>query len=66
MEAQHRVKGLLLARIVIAALGVVVWGYGYRVDDSRIRLVGIIGLAISLVLRFVPRRWLESRDERLH
>ena len=59
-------KGLLLARITLAALGVVVWGYGLRVDDSRIRLVGIVGLAISLVLRFVPRRWLVSKDERLH
>ena len=59
-------KGLLLARITLAALGVVVWGYGLRVDDSRIRLVGIIGLAISLILRFVPRRWLETKDERLH
>ena len=59
-------KGLLLARITLAALGVVVWGYGLRVDDSRIRLVGIVGLAISLVLRFVPRRWLVTKDERLH
>ena len=66
METQARVKGLLLARITLAALGVVVWGYGLRVDDSRIRLVGIVGLAISLVLRFVPRRWLVTRDERLH
>ena len=66
METQARVKGLLLARIMLAALGVVVWGYGLRVDDSRIRLVGIVGLAISLVLRFVPRRWLVTKDERLH
>ena len=66
METQARVKGLLLARITLAALGVVVWGYGLRVDDSRIRLVGIVGLAISLVLRFVPRRWLVTKDERLH
>lgn len=66
MEAQARVKAVLLARVVIAALGVVVWGYGYRVDDSRIRLVGIVALVVSLLLRFVPRRWLEPGDERLH
>lgn len=59
-------RTVLLARIVIAALSVVVWGYGYRVDDSRIRFVALIGLAISLLLRFVPRRWLVSRDERQH
>lgn len=66
METQTRVKRLLVVRIVIAALSVVVWGYGYRIDDSRIRLVALIGLAISLLLRFVPRRWLVSGDERLH
>lgn len=66
METQARVKGLLLARITLAALGVVVWGYGLRVDDSRIRLVGIVALVVSLLLRFVPRRWLEPGDERLH
>ena len=66
MKTQTRMKRLLVARTVIAALSVVVWGYGYRVDDSRIRFVALIGLAISLLLRFVPRRWLVSRDERLH
>ena len=59
-------KAVLVTRVVIAALGVIVWGYGYRIDDSRIRLVGIVALAVSLLLRFVPRRWLESGDERLH
>ena len=66
METQIRIKRLLVARIVIAALSVVLWGYGYRVDDSRIRFVALIGLAITLVLRFVPRSWLVSRDERRH
>lgn len=66
METQTRVKGLLIARSVLAALGVAVWGYGLRVDDSRIRFIGIVGLGISLLLRFVPRRWLTTEDERLH
>ena len=51
-------KRLLLARTVLALIGVMIWFYGYRVDDANIRLVGIIVLAISLLLRFVPKRWL--------
>lgn len=48
---------LLLARTVLAGLGVIAWGYGYRVDDARVRLAGIAILAVSLLLRFVPGRW---------
>lgn len=66
MEKQARVKRLLLARIVLVGIGVAVWGYGFRIDDSRIRLAGILALAVSLLLRLVPRRWLEKRDESLH
>ena len=56
-------RRLLLARTVLAALGVIVWGYGYRVDDPRVRLAGIAILAISLLLRFVPPRWLGDDGE---
>jgi hypothetical protein len=55
-------KHLLLARTVLGAIGVVVWGYGYRVEDPRIRLAGIGVLALSLLLRFVPRRWLGGAE----
>jgi hypothetical protein len=57
-------KRLLLARTVLAALGVVVWGYGYRIDDPNVRLAGIALLAISLLLRFLPARWLENDADR--
>jgi hypothetical protein len=49
---------LLLARTVLAIIGVVIWFYGYRANDANIRLAGIIVLAVSLLLRFVPKRWL--------
>ena len=58
MESKTRVKQVLLARTVLAAIGVVVWGYGYRVDDARVRLAAIGILALALLLRFVPKRWL--------
>jgi hypothetical protein len=64
MESQARVKRLLLARSALAVIGVVVWGYGYRVDDPNVRLAGIAVLAVSLLLRFVPKRWLEDSSDR--
>lgn len=56
MEDSPRVKRLLLARTVLLVAGVVVWGYGYRVDDPNVRLAAIGILAAALVLRFVPTR----------
>ena len=53
---------LLLARILLAAIGVVVWGYGYRIDAPNVRLAGIALLAVTLLLRFVPTRWLGHSD----
>ena len=44
-------------RLVVAAVGVAIWGYGYSADNDRIRWVGIAVLAISLLLRFFrPRK----------
>jgi hypothetical protein len=57
-------RRLVLARTVLAAMGVVVWGYGYRVDDPTVRLAGIALLAISLLLRFLPARWLGNDTDR--
>ena len=48
---------VLIARLVLAAIGVLVWGYGQRIDQPNLRLAGIAILAISLLLRFVPKRW---------
>ena len=46
----------MLVRIVLAVIGVLVWGYGVARDDSTVRIVGISILALTLVLRFAPRR----------
>ena len=64
MEHPARVKRFLLARTLLAAIGVVVWGYGYRVDDPQIRLAAIGILAVALLLRFVPKRWMGLEDEK--
>ena len=51
-------------RLAIALIGVMVWGYGTRVDDSRLRWIGIALLAVTLVLRFMPKRWLGEAETR--
>ena len=50
-------------RLVAAMIGIVVWGYGLARDESTVRLVGIVVLAISLALRFVPRRFQGPESE---
>jgi hypothetical protein len=50
-------RTLLIVRTVLALLGVAVWGWGYRVDDPQVRLAGMAILVITLLLRFVPKRW---------
>jgi hypothetical protein len=48
---------LLKIRIAVAAIGIVVWAWAVKVDDPRLRLTGIVLLAVSLLLRwFGPRR----------
>jgi hypothetical protein len=51
-------------RLAIAAVGVAVWVYGYRVDDDRIRWVGIAVLAVAVFLRFfAPRKSTDTTRE---
>jgi hypothetical protein len=54
------VSTLTQLKLGFATLGLLVWAYGYRVDDSMLRLIGIVFLAIAVGLRFVKPR---SRDE---
>jgi hypothetical protein len=55
-------KRLTIARAVLAAIGVIVWGYGYRTESPSMRLVAIVILAVTLLLRYVPQRWLGEKD----
>ncbi len=43
-------------QIALVLIGIIVWGYGQRVDDGTIRLVGIGVFAIATALRFLKRR----------
>jgi hypothetical protein len=55
-------RELLMLRIILGAIGVAIWGYGYRIDDPNIRLAGMIVLVVVLLMRWVPKRWL-GHDE---
>ncbi|MFL5605725.1 MAG: hypothetical protein ACJ8AD_04700 [Gemmatimonadaceae bacterium] len=55
-------RTLLWVRMALALIGVAVWGWGYRTDDPQIRLAGMAILLVTLLLRFVPKRWL-GEDE---
>jgi len=37
-------------------MGLVVWGYGERIDDPRLRYIGIALFATATLLRFFKRR----------
>jgi hypothetical protein len=53
-------RRLLVARLVLTGIGVVVWGYGNATAQMRFMYAGMGVLAIALLLRFVPRRWLDE------
>jgi len=43
-------------QLALASIGLVVWGYGVRADDSRLRWVGIALFAVAAALRFLRNR----------
>lgn len=53
----------LRVRLALAIIGLIVWGYGLLEDEATVRLVGIVVLALSLVLRFIPRRFQRGEDK---
>ena len=50
-------------KLGLAVIGLLVWGYGYRVDDQFIGWIGIAFLAAAVIVRFLPRR-LRGNDYR--
>ena len=51
---------LLIARVVLTAIGILVWGYGNATNQPRVMYAGMALLAIALVMRFLPRRWFDE------
>ena len=42
-------------QLVLLVMGLIVWGYGQRVDDPRLRWIGIAFFAVAAALRFLKR-----------
>ena len=53
-------RQLVMLRIILGAIGVAIWGYGYRTDDEKIRLAGMAVLVVVLLMRWLPKRWFED------
>jgi hypothetical protein len=51
---------LVLARLALTGVGIVVWGYGNSTGQPRFMYAGMGILAVALLLRFVPKRWLDD------
>jgi hypothetical protein len=45
-----------VAQIALLAIGLIVWGYGQRVDDGRLRWIGIAFFGVATAMRFLKRR----------
>ena len=50
------VDRLTTAQLALAAIGLVVWGWGTRSGDSRVGWAGIVMIAVASLLRFARRR----------
>lgn len=45
-----------MAQLALVFIGLVVWGYGARTDDSHITLAGLGCFALAFVLRLLKRK----------
>jgi hypothetical protein len=43
-------------QLALLFVGLVVWGYGQRIDDGRLRVVGIVLFGVATALRFFKKR----------
>jgi hypothetical protein len=43
---------ILIAKLALAAAGIIVWGLGARADNAMLRWTGIGLLAVAFLLRF--------------
>ena len=44
------------AQLALLVIGVIVWGYGQRIDDNRLTWIGLAFFAAATLLRFFKRR----------
>ena len=49
-------------QLAFLIMGLIIWGYGQRVDDPTVRLVGIAFFAVAFMLRFFRSSETRHRD----
>ncbi len=47
---------LIKIKLALVVIGLILWAWGYRVDDSFLRISGTGVLLVAVLLRFVGRR----------
>jgi hypothetical protein len=47
---------LVRIKLALVVIGLIIWVWGFRTDDSFLRVVAIIVLLIAFLLRFAGRR----------
>jgi hypothetical protein len=47
---------LIRIKLALFVIGLIIWFWGFRADDSFLRIAGIVVLLIAFLLRFVGRR----------
>jgi len=45
-----------LAQLALLLIGLIVWGYGARVGNERLTLIGVAFFAAAFVLRFFKKK----------
>ena len=53
--APSKCRGARSLQLALLTIGVIVWGYGSRIDDTRLTWIGLGFFAAALVLRFFKR-----------
>lgn len=46
---------MVRVKLALFVIGLIVWMWGYRTDDSYFRIAGIVVLLVAFLLRFVRR-----------
>jgi hypothetical protein len=47
---------IIIARLIVALIAAILFGWGIRTDDEALRWAGIGFLAAALLMRFIPTR----------
>ena len=50
-------------QLALLVMGLIVWGYGQRTDDSRLTWIGLGFFAVATILRFFKKRPEQEPDQ---